>query len=101
MLINLRLEPVVVVEPPTGQDSVPHQSRSKAVQGRGQGPTLLDDGVSCCTYSETYLTRPLPAEHLHLGHHVVVPGAGVEELAPDDHQDILTSKNDSLALIWL
>jgi hypothetical protein len=31
----------------------------------------------------------------------VVPGAGVEELAPDNHQDILTSKNDSSALLWL
>ena len=31
----------------------------------------------------------------------MVPGAGVEELAPDDHQDILTSKYNSLALLWL
>jgi hypothetical protein len=33
MLFKQWLEPVVVVEPPTGQHSVPHQSRGEAVQG--------------------------------------------------------------------
>ena len=83
---HLALLPVVVMEAPAGEDGVSPPGGSQSVQRRGQAGHQAGAAGS---------------HHLHLGHHVVQPGGGIEVLPAYHHQHVLCPATPTSALLAL